>query len=279
MKIDKVHWSDLGADRFETEYTKPLKPVIITGAFDHWPARQRWTPDFFRLEHGGREVIVDKKTWKLAALIDAVEESSVAVAAPYLRNELLALWPETLRADIDPIPLCLRSDWLESPSMRYVRHWRSTELYIGGAGAKFPVLHYDQFHLHAFLMQIYGEKEYLAYAPDQLDCMYRGEGGLDNKSMINDLDHPDLERFPKFANANGLRFRLLPGETLFVPCGWWHTAKILSTSITVSMNGITGSNWKDFVEDISTDAGRYSVLRGLVVRARLALCGWRQARA
>lgn len=277
MTIDRLHWSELGPERFETAFAQALRPVVITGAFDHWPARTRWTMDFFRHSQGQREVVVDKKGWKLADLIDLIERSSADSPAPYLRNELLDLWPSSVRADIEPIPLCAQGNWLESPAMRYIRRWRSTELYIGGAGAKFPILHYDQFHLHAFLMQIYGEKEYLAYAPDQLDCMYRGEGELDNKSLIDDLDRPDLERFPKFANAKGIRFRLLPGETLFVPCGWWHTAKILSPSITVSINGITGSNWNDFVEDISTDVGRSSLLRGLVMRARLALCGWRHA--
>ena len=41
------------------------------------------------------------------------------------------------------------------------------ELYIGGEGASFPVLHYDGMHTHAFLMQLYGTKEYVAFAPQQ----------------------------------------------------------------------------------------------------------------
>ena len=276
--IDRLEWTELGAQRFESEYANGSKPVVIKGAFDHWPARKKWSIDFFRSEYGDREVQVDQKTWRMADLLGRIETSSAASPAPYLRNEMLERWPPALQADIAPIPLCAQRNWLESPAMRYIRRWRSLELYIGGAGAKFPVLHYDQFHLHAFLMQLQGEKEYLVYAPDQLEYMYRGEAGLDNKSKVDDPDLPDLQRFPKFAQAKGVRFKLYPGETLFVPCGWWHTAKILSTSITVSINGITQANWADFVEDISTDAGRSSALRGLVVRSRLAFCGWSHGR-
>ena len=48
----------------------------------------------------------------------------------------------------------------------------ATEVYIGGSGASFPVLHYDNLHTHAFLMQLYGEKEYLAFRPDQAAFLY-----------------------------------------------------------------------------------------------------------
>jgi hypothetical protein len=58
-----------------------------------------------------------------------------------------------------------------------------------------------------------------------------------------------MTRFPKFSGASGFRFKLYPGETLFVPSGWWHTARILSPSITVSINGANAANWKDFRRD------------------------------
>lgn len=275
--IPRVNWKDIDEVRFEQEFSKPLQPVIITGSFDHWAARTKWTPEFFKKEHGEREVIVDGKKWKLGSLIHEIERSTPSSAAPYLRNEPIVKWPDVIRSDIEPIPFCTQGNWLESVAMKYINHWRSPELYIGGAGAKFPVLHYDEFHLHAFLMQLYGEKEYLVYAPDQLQYMYRGEGIVENKSQVNDPENPDLVRFPKFALARGMRFRLLPGETLFVPSGWWHTAKILSTSITVSLNGVTESNWKGFSGDIVKEAAKRSILRAQVANLRLAFCAWRHA--
>ena len=163
--------------------------------------------------------------------------------------------------------------------MRWLKHWRSFELYIGGTGAKFPVLHYDVLHLHAFLMQLYGEKEYLAYAPDQLKYMYRGEGVQENKSMVTDPEAPDLRKFPEFARAQGVRFKLLPGETLFVPCGWWHTAKILSTSITVSINGVSRTNWQDFRQDLTEESFRESRLAGFKASARLFVSNMRMGGA
>jgi len=125
------------------------------------------------------------------------------------------------------------------------------ELYIGGTGAKFPVLHYDGLHTHAFLMQIQGVKEYIGFAPDQTPYMYTRSGpGQPNISEINDIENWDADRFALFGKAKGVRFTLHPGETLFMPSGWWHTARILSPSITVSINGANGANWSDFRKDL-----------------------------
>ena len=125
-----------------------------------------------------------------------------------------------------------------------------TELYIGGTGAKFPLLHYDGLHTHAFLMQIQGVKEYIGFAPDQTPYMYSRSGPEQtNVSEINDVENWDTNRFALFANAKGVRFTLCPGETLFMPSGWWHTARILSPSITISINGANAANWSDFQKD------------------------------
>ena len=39
-----------------------------------------------------------------------------------------------------------------------------------------------------------------------------------------------------------------PGDVLFIPERWWHTAESLSTSITLSGNWVERSNWEAFFE-------------------------------
>jgi hypothetical protein len=100
-------------------------------------------------------------------------------------------------------------------------------------------------------MQLEGVKEYIAFPPSQDKLMYAGSGRYDeNISAINNVESPDLTRFPLFSQARGVRFTLHPGETLYVPAGWWHTARILSPSITVSVNGANAANWADFARDV-----------------------------
>lgn len=271
--IDRHDWSTLGARRFRDEYLMPLRPVIVRGGFDHWRARNTWTPEFFRRSYGDRNVVVDDVAWKLSDLLDRIENSTAERPAPYLRNEWLEKWPRELRAQIEPMPQCTSPNWLDSKLFPSRDHPTFVELYIGGAGAKFPILHFDNWHTHAFLMQLYGEKEYLAFAPSQGKFLYPDSGSATNKSQINDVMNPDLDRFPLFARAEGIRFKLHPGETLFVPAGWWHTARILSTSITVSINGANKPNWQAFASDYCASIREYSRVKAALVLAYMHVLG------
>ncbi|MDN5863892.1 MAG: cupin-like domain-containing protein [Gammaproteobacteria bacterium] len=244
----------------------PQRPAVISGAIDHWVAMGKWTPDFFRQHYQERVVKVDGEKWRLGELLDRIETSTPGAAAPYLHNELLANWPDELRADISPMPECTRPNWLESRTFPSRNPPIYIELYIGGSGARFPVLHYDGLNTHAFLMQLHGVKEYLALAPDQATFVYPQTGEARNRSRIDNIEKPDLAAFPLFGEATGYRFELHPGETLFVPSGWWHTARIVSTSVTVSINTANAPNWKAFTRDYCADVASHSRFKAALLR-------------
>jgi len=251
-RIDRHDWSTIDQARYLREYILPLKPVIITGGFDHWPARKKWCLDFFQKQYGHLPLEIDRRKLSMATLIEEVKHSTPTRPAPYLRNFLVKRLPKELQRDIDPLPECINPNWLNTWLIKLWKDWRFVELYIGGTGAKFPFLHYDGSHTHAFLMQLEGVKEYVAFPPQQTSLMYAGDGRFtENASAVDNIDAPDLARFPRFAEARGVRFKLHPGETLYVPAGWWHTARILSPSITVSVNCANAANWKDFARDVS----------------------------
>jgi len=249
-QIDRHRWADLGKTRYVREYVLPLNPVIITDGIEHWAARKKWTLDFFKRQYGGLPLTVDGRQLSMGTLIDEVNASTPARPAPYLRNHPVKDLPQELQSDVHPMPECVSPNWLDRRLLKAWKDFTYVELYIGGTGAKFPVLHYDGLHTHAFLMQLEGVKEYVAFPPEQAPLMYAGKDAAhENKSAVDNIETPDLTRFPKFCGASGFRFKLHPGETLFVPSGWWHTARILSPSITVSINAANAANWKNFSRD------------------------------
>jgi len=263
--------SGLSPPEFRREYLDPLRPVILTDAIAHWPALGRWSPEFFKREYGELIVTVDGETMRLGDLIDRIEASSSANPAPYLRNQALSEWPPELLSDVLPMPDCTRPNWFESRLFPSRRKMTSIEAYIGGEGAHFPVLHWDGLHTHAYLMQLYGDKEYIAFAPNQTRFMYPRGGG--NVSEIDDVLNPDLERFPLCDQAEGYRFQLHPGETLFVPSGWWHTARILSPSVTVSINGVNRPNGAAFRHDYQRELADRSAVAAWAVSAAVLVGG------
>lgn len=267
--IDRYSWAEI-KQRYQPEYVSALKPVVITDAFDQWPARTKWTPEFFRERHFDTPIVVDRKPLKLGELIDMVAASTPASPAPYLKNHRVEALPAELIGDISPSPQCIAPNWLDSRLFVSRNSLKATEFYFGGAGAKFPFLHYDVWHLHAFLMQVYGVKEYVAFAPSETRYMYPLQRARDNVSAVDSIDEPDTARFPLFQEARGYRFKLYPGETLFIPAGWWHTARILSTSITISVNGANSANWRAFVHDVVREQASRSTFRPVVTWAYLS---------
>ena len=156
-----------------------------------------------------------------------------------------------MKSDVEPLPEYFLPNWLRDhyllkPVREVLNRGAAIEIYIGGKGGAFPVLHYDGAGTHAFLMQIYGRKQYIVYPPDQERFLYPSPDKA-NLSLINSVDRPDLEKFPLFAQAKPTIFVLEPGELLFVPSHWWHTAKMLTPSITISINVLNESNWAELV--------------------------------
>jgi histone arginine demethylase JMJD6 len=271
--IERVH--GLSHRDLFRRYVMPMRPVVVTDAINHWRALGRWTPEFFRNQFGSVDVTIEDKVWKLGEYIDALLRSAPDSPAPYLHNQLLEKWIPELMADITPLPSCVDPNWLDSRLFPTRESLRFLEVYIGGSGARFPILHYDALHLHAWLMQIYGTKRYVVFPPEQTEFLYPGTGEEANRSVIQDVDHPDLERFPLFAKATPTLFDLHPGETLFVPAGWWHTVKILSSSITISVNAANRPNWDAVVRDfVRFKCPNRSESFCAAIRTCFVLLGW-----
>lgn len=57
------------------------------------------------------------------------------------------------------------------------------------------------------------------------------------EKVYSDVDtyNPDHKKFPLYRHAHVIEENIMPGETLFVPTGWWHTVDILETP-TISLS-------------------------------------------
>jgi histone arginine demethylase JMJD6 len=260
----------LSYEEFGKEYLYANKPVIVTDALCDWTALHRWTPEFFKNKFGNVKFTLDDNSkgkaeyegqgksaveYTMDRFIDLVLCSTNADPAPYFRNQLLYELFPSLKDDIKPLPEYFQPNWLpDRYIVKYVgeilNRGAALELFIGGKGASFPVLHYDGSGTHAFVMQVYGRKQFIIYSPGQEQFLYPWPE-RPNISLINSIDNPDLKTFPLFAKAQPTIFILEPGELLFIPSHWWHTAKMLTACISVSANVVNQSNWHELVDFVS----------------------------
>ena len=244
------------------------KPVIITDATEHWPARSKWTFEFFKTAYGsdvatawlGRGSGTGKLT-TVSSYIDFLDGPLTELPGIWVGSDIgedgnpppitpgratspfylfgwyaLKQHPE-LYDDIVPTPYFVQ-DLVSalSSTVRRVFEWTSereyTGIYIGPEGSLSPV-HQDYWNTHGYLAQIQGRKRAILFSPEDSDFLYGGQV---------DPEQPDFQRFPLFDRATAYEGVIGPGDTLLTPANWWHHVRGLEKSITVSHNFFNESN-------------------------------------
>ncbi|MBK6830732.1 MAG: cupin-like domain-containing protein [Flavobacteriales bacterium] len=122
------------------------------------------------------------------------------------------------------------------------------EVFFGGNGSSFPFVHYDALFLHTQITQIHGDKDFVLFHPDDSPYLYpRPEN--EKFSQVRNVFEPDLVNFPLFAKAKPYFETIRQGETIFFPCGWWHTTLTHGPSITYGRVVLNSVNYDRYLDD------------------------------
>ncbi len=214
-EVDRV--KTISRSDFQTRYLKPEVPLVIESLTEHWPAKRKWTPEFFLRHHGHRQVKVydgsfadpgttymnSLRTIPLSEYIDQVIHRDGDLRM-FLYN-LVREAPELKQDLVFPDLADGFSTWFMF-------------MFFGCRGSVTPI-HYDIDMTHVFHTPFHGRKRVVLFAPEQSTRLYRHPFTI--RSYVN-VDAPDFDRFPALAGARGYEAILEPGETLFIPSGYWH---------------------------------------------------------
>ncbi len=264
----------LSYQEFAEQHLFANYPVVLGDACAEWPAKDKFTPEFFRTHYGDRQVIVEGKPYRLGDYIDLMLVATEDNPAPYpCKLQMDRDYPE-LVPDVLPRLRYALPDRTHSRLLpgRLLNSADTLEIFFGSPGGQFPYVHYDYMCLHAYITQIYGQKEFTVIPPSQTQYVYPKPGDA-WVSEVNDVRYPDLERFPLFAQATPVTFVVGPGETLFIPCGWWHTARSLTPTISVALDALNASNWEQYRREVKTMMDPRKKLKTVAAQAYLATLG------
>jgi lysine-specific demethylase 8 len=220
---------------FEERFLFPQRPVIISGAMEGWPVRERWTNDYLAEKVGARNAwirnpkkrLIDAPPMKLAEYIDLLADGAISDGQHYacampIRTALPELWP-----DVRFPP------FVDEDKYTAVNFWF-------GPGNNFTPLHYDPGN--NFLAQIRGRKQMILCPARDIARLYPFPFSYaDNPysyaanhiSQVNVLS-PDLTRFPGWARADRALLELNPGDMLFIPVYWWHAVWGIDQNISIN---------------------------------------------
>jgi histone arginine demethylase JMJD6 len=239
--------SGLSEKQFYDKYVKKSIPVIVTDKAE-WTSSEKFTIDYFKTHYNHLTRTVDEKTYTLSEIIDLCEASTPENKAPYPNIfDIDQDFPEFLD-DITEL-FYGKSNRLQSRMLPNALSKRVSPrlLLFGGKGCSFPVLHFDYLGVHTQVTQVIGEKDFILYSPEQTPYFYPDKVRR-NQSPIN-ITNPDYDAYPLFKNAVAVKTTLKPGETIFIPSGWWHTTYIHDFNLTYTINQVNSFNWDIFMNE------------------------------
>ncbi len=240
LEIDRR--TGVSQKEFLDRYYAQNQPVLMTDSCDRWPALSLWNPAYLVEKLGSTEVEVmagresdpdyevnsDEHRFMMpfdeyVAKIESARGNDTYLTA---NNKLLAteaalpLWDD----------FSLDERYLAPDPSRTRAH-----LWFGPAGTVTP-LHHDS--VNVLFNQVDGWK-HIILVPSL--AIHRVYNTIAVYSAVDPLK-PDLDQYPMFADAQQYHFDVGPGQTLFIPTGWWHHVEATEASISISFTNFAFSN-------------------------------------
>ena len=98
---------------------------------------------------------------------------------------------------------------------------------------------------HILHTQFAGRKRVLLFPFEEKDKLYRKPFEVlslaDFSNYYLDKGLPDYEKFPALRNARGYDVELQPGDTLFMPAGYWHHMEYIDSGFAMSLRALQRS--------------------------------------
>nr|XP_027092184.1 F-box protein At1g78280-like [Coffea arabica] len=238
---------DLSLQEFYDDYDGQ-KPVLISGLADTWPARNSWTFEqllqnygdlAFRLsQRSSRKVMMTFKDYVSYTQIQHDEDplyvfdDKFGEVAPKLLKDYSV--PHLFQEDFFDV---LGRD--ERPPFRW--------LIIGPerSGASW---HVDPALTSAWNTLLCGRKRWALYPPGKVPLGVTVHVNEDDGDV--NIDTPSslqwwLDFYPLLSDEDKpIECTQLPGETIFVPSGWWHCVLNLEASVAVTQNFVNSKNFE-----------------------------------
>ncbi|KAJ2022453.1 hypothetical protein GGI06_001812 [Coemansia sp. S85] len=261
MDVDRIERREnISIDEFVECFLEPNRPVILGATFtQHWPARRDWvtaegTPNFERLSTLYPTDLVEvadcdttyfsdheRTTMPLTEFIAKWQKGEQRL---YCKDWHFTRSPSQYQA-YWPLPH-LSNDWLNT----YYEEEKDDDYrfcYMGGQGT-WTAFHEDVFRSYSWSSNICGQKRWILVPPGQ-NHLFTDDAG----NWVHSLVDYDRARFPRLHELKSLELVQGPGETVFVPSGWWHQVQNIGDTISINHNWTNEFNLQRMFDRLGHD--------------------------
>ncbi|XP_077249906.1 transferases, transferring glycosyl groups isoform X2 [Tasmannia lanceolata] len=238
---------NLSLEEFRQQYDG-RKPVLLTELAETWPARSTWTTDQLLRNYGDTAFRLSQKsgkkiTMKVKDYVSYMNRQHDEDPLYIFDDQFGEAAPDLLK-DYN-VPHLFEEDLFDvlDRDQRPPFRW----LIIGPerSGASW---HVDPALTSAWNTLLSGRKRWALYPPGKVPLgvtvHVNDEDGDVNIETPSSLQWW-LDVYPLLADHDKpLEFTQLPGETVFVPSGWWHCVLNLEVTLAVTQNFVNTSNFE-----------------------------------
>lgn len=228
--VDRV--ASLSKEAFLRDYKKPAKPVVIEDLTYDWPARQKWSVDYFKSAVGETMVPLYDSVRSTGKKHQHAAETTMPLK-DYI--DLLQAGEKNLRMFFFNLLAgtpSLRQDF-EFPDIGLKLFKKLPVLFMAGKGARVQ-MHFDIDLADILLCHFGGKKRVMLISPEQTRYLYRVPFSFSSLFDI-DYDQPDLEKYPALKNIQAEIVELNHGDVLYIPPGYWHYIQYDEISFSMSL--------------------------------------------
>ena len=245
MQLQPVDVVDnISAAKFKKNYYDLKRPLVIKDLAKSWPAYEKWNWEYFKKLVGDQQVgLYNNIKSDAYTPINTADDYKTFGEYIDMISQGPAAWRIFLFNIFEHAPQLIKDfTWPEHLMKGFVKKYPM--LFTGGAGS-ITHMHYDIDLSHILHTQFAGRKRVLMFPNKEQYKLYRKPYEVlslaDFSNYYKQNGSPDYEKFPALKLAEGFDFILEPGDTLFMPAGYWHHMEYLDSGFAMSLRAMQPS--------------------------------------